>query len=110
VTDTIGQLLAAPADPDAAAGDAVSAQQGPVSAIYDFLMLLWIVPLSAVWGSVLWMFIGLWTYGSDYGILGSLWFEISWLLSGFGCMFGVDAVCGIWDPDKNQNRTSTILD
>jgi hypothetical protein len=101
VADTIGKLLKEPA--------AVSVQQATMP-ILDFLMLLWMVPVSIVWGGVLWMFIGLWTYGEEYGFLGSLWFEISWILSGLACMMNVEVACGIWDPDKNQNRTSTILD
>lgn len=64
----------------------------------DYAQLFWMVPVSVVWGGFLWLFIGLWTYGGEYGILGSLWFEISWILSGLGCLFDNIFACGIWNP------------
>jgi hypothetical protein len=64
----------------------------------DFKQLIWMVPISVVWGGVLWMFIGLWEYGPEYGIIGSLWFEITWILSGLGCLMDNPLACGTWNP------------
>jgi hypothetical protein len=64
----------------------------------DFQQLFWMVPISVVWGGVLWMFTGLWNYGPEYGIIGSLWFEITWILSGLGCWFDNVLACGTWNP------------
>jgi hypothetical protein len=77
-------------------------RQEPAGGIFpdqqDFQQLIWMVPVSVVWGGVLWLFIGLWTYGPEYGFLGSLWFEISWILSGLGCMMDNQIACGVWNP------------
>jgi hypothetical protein len=93
-------------DPGAIASAVTKAIEGilsqPAGGIFpdqkDFQQLLWMVPVSVVWGGFLWLFIGLWTYGPEYGFLGSLWFEVSWILSGLGCMMDNQIACGVWNP------------